>query len=147
MVIAKSLFYFVLAGLCEIGGGYLVWLWLRENKSPWLALVGAIVLIFYGIMPNIPTSTLWQSLCCIWRDLHCYVHAVGLAGRQDTTRQVRFYRGFHRAYRCLYHHVLAKKLISTTFSHNHRHEYRTKIIPDFSPKSQKIAISKPYLLT
>jgi len=45
MVIAKSLFYFVLAGLCEIGGGYLVWLWLRENKSLWLALVGAIVLI------------------------------------------------------------------------------------------------------
>jgi len=45
MVIAKSLFYFVLAGLCEISGGYLVWLWLRENKSLWLALVGAIVLI------------------------------------------------------------------------------------------------------
>jgi small multidrug resistance family-3 protein len=24
----KSLLYFVAAGLCEIGGGYLVWLWL-----------------------------------------------------------------------------------------------------------------------
>ena len=29
----KSIIYFVLAGLCEIGGGYLVWLWLREGKS------------------------------------------------------------------------------------------------------------------
>jgi len=52
MVIAKSLFYFVLAGLCEIGGGYLVWLWLRENKGLWLALVGAVVLILYGIIPT-----------------------------------------------------------------------------------------------
>ena len=52
MVIAKSLCYFILAGLCEIGGGYLVWLWLRECKSPWLALIGGIVLILYGIIPT-----------------------------------------------------------------------------------------------
>ena len=52
MVIAKSLFYFFLAGLCEIGGGYLVWLWLRENKSLLFAVVGAIVLILYGIIPT-----------------------------------------------------------------------------------------------
>jgi small multidrug resistance family-3 protein len=52
MVITKSLFYFILAALCEIGGGYLVWLWLRENKSLWLALVEAVVLIFYGIVPT-----------------------------------------------------------------------------------------------
>ena len=52
MVIAKSLFYFFLAGLCEIGGGYLVWLWLRENKSLWLAVLGAMVLILYGIIPT-----------------------------------------------------------------------------------------------
>ena len=36
--IGKSLFYFVLAGLCEIGGGYLVWLWLREGKNIRFAL-------------------------------------------------------------------------------------------------------------
>ena len=47
----KSLFYFFLAGLCEIGGGYLVWLWLREGKSLWYATFGAIVLILYGIIP------------------------------------------------------------------------------------------------
>ncbi|MFH0768902.1 MAG: YnfA family protein [Chloroflexota bacterium] len=49
----RSLFYFVLAGLCEIGGGYLVWLWLREGKSPWYALPGAIVLMLYGIIPTL----------------------------------------------------------------------------------------------
>jgi small multidrug resistance family-3 protein len=52
MEIIKSLLYFFLAGLCEIGGGYLVWLWLREGRSLWFALFGAIVLIFYGIIPT-----------------------------------------------------------------------------------------------
>lgn len=57
MQVAKSLFYFFLAGLCEIGGGYLIWLWLRENKSIWLAVVGAVLLILYGIIPTLqPTS-------------------------------------------------------------------------------------------
>lgn len=50
--IAKSLFYFVIAGLCEIGGGYLVWLWLREGKSVWLAFLGAAILFAYGIIPT-----------------------------------------------------------------------------------------------
>ena len=49
----QSLLYFVLAGLCEIGGGYLVWLTLREGKSIWLAAMGAIVLILYGIIPTL----------------------------------------------------------------------------------------------
>jgi len=53
MEIARSLFYFVLAGLCEIGGGYLVWLWLREGKSIWFALFGAVALILYGIIPTL----------------------------------------------------------------------------------------------
>ncbi len=52
MVIAKSLVFFVLAGLLEIGGGYLVWLWLREGKSLWYAVGGAIVLALYGVIPT-----------------------------------------------------------------------------------------------
>jgi len=50
--IIKSIAYFFLAGLCEIGGGYLVWLWLREDKSISYAFVGSIVLVFYGIIPT-----------------------------------------------------------------------------------------------
>jgi small multidrug resistance family-3 protein len=52
-LIAKSLFYFLLAGLCEIGGGYLIWLWLREGKGLWVAILGAVVLIIYGIIPTL----------------------------------------------------------------------------------------------
>jgi small multidrug resistance family-3 protein len=53
MVIAKSLLFFLVAGLCEIGGGYLVWLWLRENKSIWYALCGSMLLVLYGIVPTL----------------------------------------------------------------------------------------------
>lgn len=52
MVIAKSVVLFMLAGLFEIGGGYLVWLWVREGKSIWVAVAGAVVLILYGIVPT-----------------------------------------------------------------------------------------------
>jgi len=53
MEIIKSLFYFFLAGLCEIGGGYLVWLWIREGKSAWYALAGSAILVLYGIIPTL----------------------------------------------------------------------------------------------
>jgi len=56
MLVAKSLALFVVAGLCEIGGGYLVWLWLREGKSLWVALAGALVLILYGIIPTMQAA-------------------------------------------------------------------------------------------
>jgi small multidrug resistance family-3 protein len=41
---------FVLAGLCEIGGGYLVWGWMREHKPVLWALLGAAVLAAYGVV-------------------------------------------------------------------------------------------------
>jgi len=50
--IGTSLFYFLIAGLCEIGGGYLVWLWLREDKGFGYAALGGVALILYGIIPT-----------------------------------------------------------------------------------------------
>ena len=41
---------FVLAGLCEIGGGYLVWGWMREHRPVAWALIGALVLAAYGVV-------------------------------------------------------------------------------------------------
>lgn len=52
-MIAKSISYFMLAGLFEIGGGYLVWLWLREGKPAAYGLIGAVVLVLYGIIPTL----------------------------------------------------------------------------------------------
>jgi len=50
--VAHSVLLFVLAGLCEIGGGWLVWQWLREGRGFTLGLVGGVTLIFYGIIPT-----------------------------------------------------------------------------------------------
>ncbi|SFI81747.1 small multidrug resistance family-3 protein [Thermoflavimicrobium dichotomicum] len=44
------LLWFLLAGLAEIGGGYLVWLWLREGKPWYLGALGGVSLFFYGII-------------------------------------------------------------------------------------------------
>ena len=51
-MITQSLGLFILAGLCEIGGGWLVWQWLRESRSwPW-GFIGGLVLILYGVIPT-----------------------------------------------------------------------------------------------
>ncbi|BAZ38965.1 hypothetical protein NIES4101_49150 [Calothrix sp. NIES-4101] len=46
----KSLLYFFVAGLLELGGGYLVWLWMREHKPLLWGILGAIALGIYGIV-------------------------------------------------------------------------------------------------
>lgn len=53
MEIIKSIFYFLLAGVFEIGGGYLVWIWLRDGKSIWYGILGALTLILYGVIPTL----------------------------------------------------------------------------------------------
>ncbi len=54
--ILKSVSYFVLAGLFEIGGGYLVWLWLREGRPAYYGFLGAVILVLYGIIPTLQPS-------------------------------------------------------------------------------------------
>ncbi|HUO85093.1 MAG TPA: hypothetical protein VM534_08265, partial [Thermoanaerobaculia bacterium] len=49
----RSMVLFVVAGLCEIGGGYGVWLWLREKRSVSFAVAGAVLLLLYGIIPTL----------------------------------------------------------------------------------------------
>jgi small multidrug resistance family-3 protein len=50
--VVYSIFFFLLAGLCEIGGGYLVWLWLRADMSWVLGAMGGLILFLYGIIPT-----------------------------------------------------------------------------------------------
>ena len=53
MIIIITLALFFAAALTEIGGGYLLWLWLRKNKKLLLGLIGAIILFIYGIIPTL----------------------------------------------------------------------------------------------
>ncbi|QDP40947.1 YnfA family protein [Radiobacillus deserti] len=45
-----AIILFVLAGIAEIGGGYLVWLWLRESKPFYWGFAGGLSLALYGII-------------------------------------------------------------------------------------------------
>lgn len=48
-----AIFLFVIAGVAEIGGGYLVWLWLRESKPFTYGIAGSLILIVYGVIPTL----------------------------------------------------------------------------------------------
>jgi drug/metabolite transporter superfamily protein YnfA len=72
MPLLPSIGLFVVAGLCEIGGGYLVWLWFREGRPLGYGIAGAAILILYGVIPTFQPATLLGSmppmagcsLCC-----------------------------------------------------------------------------------
>ena len=51
-MVARSVALFILAGLCEIGGGYLVWQWWRNQAALWVGVLGALILILYGVVPT-----------------------------------------------------------------------------------------------
>ncbi len=53
VTILTSVVLFVTASLAEIGGGYLVWLWLRENRPLLFGLLAIPVLFAYGIIPTL----------------------------------------------------------------------------------------------
>ncbi len=54
--IVYSVVLFILAGLCEIGGGYLIWQAIRGGKGWFIGLLGGLILILYGIIPTFQSS-------------------------------------------------------------------------------------------
>ena len=50
MQIFNIILLYIVAGLCEIGGGYLIWLWAKADKPNYYLLLGAIILFLYGII-------------------------------------------------------------------------------------------------
>lgn len=56
VAVGRSLALFLIAGVCEIGGGWLIWKWVRNGRPGWWGLVGAVVLILYGVIPTFQAS-------------------------------------------------------------------------------------------
>lgn len=52
-----SIALFFIAAVAEIGGGYFVWLWIREKKTIALGAVGTTSLFVYGIIPTLQPSS------------------------------------------------------------------------------------------
>jgi len=51
-IILTTIGLFLFAAVLEIGGGYLVWKWLRDHKGKVFGLVGALILFTYAIIPT-----------------------------------------------------------------------------------------------
>lgn len=50
--VLTSIALFFVAAVAEIGGGYMVWKWLRERKGMLFGIIGGIVLFIYGVIPT-----------------------------------------------------------------------------------------------
>ena len=50
--VLTSIALFFVAAVAEIGGGYMIWKWLRERKGVIFGIVGGIVLFVYGVIPT-----------------------------------------------------------------------------------------------
>lgn len=76
MSFSVSLGLFVLAGLCEIGGGYLVWQAVRGGWHWGIGVAGAMILVLYGIIPTFQPANfgrvyaayggMFIALSCLW---------------------------------------------------------------------------------
>ena len=53
---ARSIALFIAAGLAEIGGGYLVWRWLRDGAPVIVGILGGAILVVYGVIPTLQKS-------------------------------------------------------------------------------------------
>lgn len=51
-----SMFIFLLSALFEVGGGYLVWIWLKNDKSVYIGILGFILLGLYGVVATLQTQ-------------------------------------------------------------------------------------------
>ena len=47
-----SIFLFVLAGIAEIGGGWLIFQTVRVQNPFWWAILGGAILVIYGFIPT-----------------------------------------------------------------------------------------------
>lgn len=51
--VPATLALFLAAAFAEIGGGYLMWQWLRGPRGVAVGVLGALVLVGYGVLPTL----------------------------------------------------------------------------------------------
>lgn len=56
MSIFRSILSFTIAGLLEISGCYLVWIWLKNDKPFWYGLIRLVLLLIYSFVPLLQTT-------------------------------------------------------------------------------------------
>jgi hypothetical protein len=124
--IAQSVTLFLLAGQCEISGGWLVWQWLREGRAFTWGVLGALVLFLYGVS-YLSARPLRPRLCRLWRLFYCLVSVAGLDLRQKCARPLRLDRRCRKPWRCFHHYVLAQIKIVPTRALGHPYPVNRKL--------------------
>jgi hypothetical protein len=107
MSFALSISLFVVAGLCEIGGGYLVWLWLREEKTVRIRGGGRDLLDPVRSDSNAADGPFRAGLCSLRRHVHRALVVVGMGRGPHQAGSVRPGRCGHLPHRDGRHHVHA----------------------------------------
>ena len=57
----QPLALYLLAGLCEIGGGYLMWHWPKVDRPAWTGLLGAGLLVAYVWVATLQTTSFGKT--------------------------------------------------------------------------------------
>ena len=76
-----------MAGICEIGGGYLVWLWLREGKPITHAVIGGCILFIYGVIPTLQPAH-FGRVYRHWGRIYYSLNLLGMESGQNNPGQI-----------------------------------------------------------
>jgi len=60
-IVLRSIMLFVLAGLCEIGGGYMIWTALKDKQPLWVGILGGICLAVYGVIATLQSANFGRT--------------------------------------------------------------------------------------
>ncbi len=107
IVIGTSLALFLLAGLLEIGGGYLVWQWWRNGSPALIAAAGAAALVLYGIIPTYQSASFGRVYAAYGGWFVVLSILWGWGGGPHRAGPLRHSRGPGLHHRRQHHHVLA----------------------------------------
>lgn len=62
-----TIFLFIIAGVAEIGGGYLIWKGFREKLLPYVFIpIGSLVLIIYGFIPTFQPQNTFGRIYAVY---------------------------------------------------------------------------------
>lgn len=77
--IIKSVILFIVAGFFEIGGGYLIWLYIREGRGIEFAILGAIILVLYSIVPTLQPAH-FGRVYATYGGIFIFLSLIGVGG-------------------------------------------------------------------
>ena len=65
--VCATIALFIFAGVLEIGGGYLIWIGIRENYKPAITIpFGCVVLAAYGFVPTLQPSASFGRVFAVY---------------------------------------------------------------------------------